>query len=516
MKSNQFIKKVPSLYKILFFISISSILVLVYHHNYQLMNRDGIYYIRLAKYVYHGDWVTAFQQRDTPFIPMLIVFAYQLLGNWVLAGYLVSYLAFVLAIIPFYFLAQRIFDEQTAFVSSLFFSCSPIFCSAASSITRDSVFILFSMIFFLYSYLASQEKKAFYYWCIFLSLIAASLCRVEGVLIFLAYSLTLVWRGITGKNIKTKRFTWGGILVICVAGLLFNPYHTMVKIKRLDDITKTLRNPIQMYRSLPLHQVIKQLKQLEKKTVGGGYGGDCVETARNTILLIYLISILNTWQLSAFPTMFILGMIGIISYLRKNDRRGRVFLYWMVFLLVPPYLFLLKYNFTSRRYLMLADVILYFWAGVGFWTSWKWIKKKASLRESFCWLFLALIVSISCGKIIFRHVVDGKNLIQASHWMQQRNTKKRFFITNDSRFLFYAGLPGDTTEARKFVIRTKRTEDLLEAARKLDAHWIIVKNPTPFPLIGSPVKIFPGNKLNVYVYKLADQQSAKKYNNSER
>lgn len=114
-------------------------------------NFDGVHYLRIAK----DGYAYGFTQAFFPLYPILIkVVSYLTLGNYLISALLVSNVSFLIALIIFYKLIKKVFDEKIAFWSTTFLVFSPT-SFYFGSVYTESTFFLFTIAAF---YLVEKER----------------------------------------------------------------------------------------------------------------------------------------------------------------------------------------------------------------------------------------------------------------------------------------------------------------------------------------------------------------------
>ncbi len=116
------------------------------HFFWSFGNFDGVHYLGIAQHFYAYQYTQAF----FPLYPILIKFAsYLTLGNYVLAGLIISNLAFAVGIIIFYKLIKKMYSENTALWSCLLMLSFPTSYYFGSLYTEGVFFLLVILSFYL-------------------------------------------------------------------------------------------------------------------------------------------------------------------------------------------------------------------------------------------------------------------------------------------------------------------------------------------------------------------------------
>jgi Gpi18-like mannosyltransferase len=153
-------------------------------------NFDGFHYLNLAKYWY-GSPFTYLNYAFFPVYPWIIR-VFNILGNYIYSGLLISHLSFIFALFFLWKLIRLDYSVKvanTTLVLLLIFPTSFFF----GSVYTESLFLLISVLSFFFI-----RKKMYFLACVFAAI--ASATRVTGIFIWPAI-LYEFWV-INGKNIK--------------------------------------------------------------------------------------------------------------------------------------------------------------------------------------------------------------------------------------------------------------------------------------------------------------------------
>jgi len=175
---------------------------------------DGQHYLFLAEKGY-PDGVTL-STAFYPFYPVIIrLIGFIFLGNTLIAGLLISNLCSILAIVYFYLLVKKLYNDKIAFTASLFM-ISFITFFYTSLVYSEGLFILLVIAFFYYFY----EKQ--FYPCLLTSILIP-LIRPSGILVIVPLFVYLVVDIWNVKKVKeTKNFLLilgfftGFLIYLCV------------------------------------------------------------------------------------------------------------------------------------------------------------------------------------------------------------------------------------------------------------------------------------------------------------
>jgi Gpi18-like mannosyltransferase len=175
---------------------------------------DGQHYLYLAEKGY-PDGVTL-STAFYPLFPFIIRFVGVIfLGNTLLAGLIIANLCSILAIVYFYLLVKKLYNDKIAFTASLFM-ISFITFFYTSFVYSESLFLLLVIAFFYYFY----EKQ--FYPCFLLSILIP-LVRPSGILVILpllGYVILGLWYDKKVKETESYLlligFVLGFLLYLCI------------------------------------------------------------------------------------------------------------------------------------------------------------------------------------------------------------------------------------------------------------------------------------------------------------
>lgn len=172
----------------LLIISFVSFIIRLYIVQYQqIINGDGIYYIRSAKYIISGDIYGGISTYWSSFYPFLIVIFSCFFSDLEFAARFVSVVAGMLLIIPSYLLIRDFFGPTPAYLGAVLLSIHPSLIESSVWVMTESVYTLIITTIILIGWRALQGgiKKLFLIIGILFG--AAFLTKPEAIGIFLLF-----------------------------------------------------------------------------------------------------------------------------------------------------------------------------------------------------------------------------------------------------------------------------------------------------------------------------------------
>ena len=171
---------------------------------------DSPHYLHIAKYGYAATGEYANRIVFYPLYPLLIRLTQMIIGNYFIAGLLVSLLCLILASCYIYRLLQNEFDDLTALRGALLLQLYP-FSVFLGGVYTESLFILLtSMVFF---YLQQRAWKT-----VALVALLAGLTRTQGVVLLLpiVYEYCLAQHLFQSSSLIWKRLNKDAFAIACI------------------------------------------------------------------------------------------------------------------------------------------------------------------------------------------------------------------------------------------------------------------------------------------------------------
>src|SRR5262249_50619106 len=162
---------------------------------YYCISSDGIHYIAAARHFYAGDFSGGLGSVYPPAYPTLVALTYGLIGDWELAGQIISLACGVLLLFPLYLLADEVYGRKVAVIACFLGAISPYLARYAVHVRTESPFFFLSMVVLLLFYqgiITGNSRRIFYG-----GLVAgfAYLVRPEaiGFLVIVPITLMVTW-----------------------------------------------------------------------------------------------------------------------------------------------------------------------------------------------------------------------------------------------------------------------------------------------------------------------------------
>lgn len=433
-----------TIYLIIILITLAFGVRLVVAFNTYVISSDGPFYLKVSQYFAQGDYKSALiKQTFHPLYPFLIAIAYKFIGVWEWAGLLVSIFFSSLGVIPLYFIGKRYFSHQIVIISCILYAFHPYAAQLSASILTTGVFIEVFLFALWVTIIALETGRYRYFFISGLLSFIMYLIRPDGI-IFLLLSLIGIWvsKNQLAKNkIILKRFLCTLMLIIPWM-LLMMPYiYTVKAVTGEVNITGKAS--------------ITQMLGLESKSPDSIDTSDTSESVskigtRSTVVkyLNGLYLLLVDFIKGANVLLFLLFLIGIISYFKKEERAlSKSFFIWFVFVIFILSLFryAIIYERMSKRYTVPLFMMVILWAGNGLYVITEWIRKDLSHKNKLYYVsgvFMIIILSLftfqPIGKSKIIEKITGE-LLNNYHSKHGVAAKTPSIITTSSRIAYYGG-----------------------------------------------------------------------------
>ncbi len=203
--------------------------------NSQLINNDGVIYLLQAKALYFRQPEMYLKVYSFPTnLSFMIAGLYHWLGDWILAGRLISLFFGVLTVLPLYGLARQFWQLPTAIIIVLAYSVSPTFVELSRDILRGPPFWFFYTLGLLLfcRYLEKYDGRLLL--AVVVVFLLAAWSRIEGLLPLLMVGLWLL--------IDRRARSWQHLAIYCLTLLL--PMFILGYLARVYPICNSTFKPL--------------------------------------------------------------------------------------------------------------------------------------------------------------------------------------------------------------------------------------------------------------------------------
>ncbi|MFA5292227.1 MAG: glycosyltransferase family 39 protein [Phycisphaerae bacterium] len=397
---------------------------------------DGPVYIEMARNFYVGNLKAGLARDYPPLYPLLITGVYSITRDWVVAGWLVSFVCGILTILPIYYLARDVFGEKVAEVTAVLSAFYPALSQYSVVVLSQSVYVfLFMMTVWLGWKAITNNSKRMYFLTGLLSGLNY-LARPEGLGIVIVMALYTFSTGFSSfKNTYKKKIIL--ITIMCMGVFIFvAPYVLYVKgetgewrlskkksiitaITGSEDVT-TPDNTGSYYLRIPCYSKLE-----------GGYIKMLIEMS---ILFVRIY----------IPVLFLLMLFGLMS---------RKIIPWslgyeiFIGIIILFHILVFSLFYLSERQLMPLAAASLFWAAIGFnelhnliITKVVWARERVKKNQGKIFWILLTAVILTLLPYTFRPQDRDKiGQRKVGEWMKENCGENSYILTDMSRAAFYAG-----------------------------------------------------------------------------
>lgn len=285
-----------------------------------IINPDGVLYIHQARAIYYGlhDSLFTCSMGSLSNYSILIVPAYVILGDWVIAAKSVSLFFGTITLIPLYLLLNKFFKKGIAQLSLLVFALIPVFVDKSVDVVRDPVYWFFSALG-LYLFVSQIGKTNHVYLILSsLSFLMAAWARIEAILFVLASFIYLLFVRQEGKLRRISIFAMplAIVLLIGIFGLKISSI-PLSDLHRGHEVTTQLTGPVTEYGDLRA-----SLAELMNQPLEGNLPA-FLHKSRNLVWLIAVGTLIVYAVRAYFYPFFLIFVIGLGGMWPKmqEDRR---------------------------------------------------------------------------------------------------------------------------------------------------------------------------------------------------
>ncbi len=155
-----------------------------------VISRDGLFYISCAEMIESGEVQGIPDKYMLNPYPLLIVLVARTGIDYVLAGKLISTIAATLALLPLYWFCRSAFGRRVAELAALVYALHPALAHVSSEVLREGLYWLLAFSAIAVFWSATQKNSWWQFLIGGLLAIAATLTRVQGIVIF---ALAAMW-----------------------------------------------------------------------------------------------------------------------------------------------------------------------------------------------------------------------------------------------------------------------------------------------------------------------------------
>ncbi|MBR5705258.1 MAG: glycosyltransferase family 39 protein [Deltaproteobacteria bacterium] len=478
---------------------------LVLAANVCVVNNDGVRYINAALELLDGHWAQAFVHEKMLAYPLTLSAVLKVIPDWLRAGQAVSVVFLTLTVIPLYLLARDLAGRAAAVWGCCLFVTMPLFNTLATSLYKDGAFLFFIVSALFLGVRGVMRQRWIWFLPAFLSAAFASLFRLEGIVLVLAFAIELVVLAVATRQWRV----WGrcllGFAALPLLGLVLAGLWALAGGFTEGSVGALIGERIgsHYFGGDPMAcymQIYHYLHDVEELFPGGRWRSDFFEIARHHIWLIYLIGIAER-QIRLLMGVLVLPLVA--GFFRRDQQcPGWYTLFWVTLSYWGMgYFFILTHNFLSGRYLAAPTLFLLPLAGLGM--TWLFEKARASRFPRLLTAALLLVMVLGpLNKSFNRSRENDLAVREAGMWLRGEHVSG--VLTNSERTMFHARFPRSRYAAVE-ERAVEKVEKLLPQRRDIATLVVEAPDAASFPeklaSCFSRERVFTGRRLAVAVYR---------------
>lgn len=419
------------------------------------INPDGVLYIDIAKHIFsQTPQILSSQDIPSPFYSLLIHIVHTLTSfSWLNSALCVNAVFFIFLSIGYLKIIQSLgANRHLLIIAAIVILTHPQLNYFRTFIIRDIGF--WAMMYWgLYALIRYNQCSLMGYDCRslswvfiwYLTSILAALFRVEGILLFLLGPAILLILNPLSHAERLKRFSlFYGVSLLFIISLLalsfFSPTLFLLRLKVIALFT-TWGNLLFTQLFSDWKNQVSHLSQV----LPVFFHKDYYPVFFLSGLLAYFFIRFIVMLAPLHTLLFFYGF-----FHRKNSvfpggasQSWKIIIYWFFLTLIIPFIFLLKANFVSGRYLFpacLIALIVVPFAFAGFYKQYlaRWFTQYP--RVSWILSTLLIVVFLLQGLVSFGY--SHAYIKEAGSWIESHSAADATLYTNSAQLPFYADREG--------------------------------------------------------------------------
>ena len=449
--------------------------------NYVVAN-DGVLYIKMAQLFSTGEYHNELLRNYSyyAFFPVFILLFNKILGDWVLAGQLISVLFGTLTVIPLYLLGRRIFDEKIAFFGAFFYSINPDLVKYSTEVLRDIPFSFFFITAIWLGYKGIKDEKLILVGFAGLFIALSASLRLEGLALLVCLPAFFFWNSI--KN----SISWGKPITAC--GLLWAvPLSILILFGFLFAQKGINIGSMQMAKSkaVIISSQNKYFKSVEKEVEEKRFSQKTkrfIDLAIKHRFVLYASNIIYKTT-KVFNILFLLFLFGLIKrrVVRYRPEEFLLFAIYAVFITVF-FLYMNITDYLSTRHPFAIVTLSLIWCGVGFielkerLNSWLEARDFQLKAMALRWLNPLILLLICIPLLSMAWAPQRKDKVELKEiglWLKNNGHDHSIIAGQKefSRLAFYAG--------SDFIILSDASyQDIVKYSRSKKADLLVINEKT--------------------------------------
>ncbi len=455
---------------------------------------DGPSFLRVAAWFHEGHTAMAFGHSYHPLYPLLISWLAPWVGDFALAGVVVSVVFGSLAVIALHAFLVRAFDRRTAFLGGLLFALLPYAAMQSADVQSEGLYFALFLSALAVSWRAVEDAAPG--WAAAAGVLAggAYLVRPEGLgvaAVAVCFAALLLFQGRFGVATfmrVTAALTFGAALV---AGPYVLHLHELTgrwmltQKKSVSDFTSPSSQPFSDPTADPSDQPSaappvdrpsgpdrERFRPPTLEAPGARRAG--LLPARIDFEPRQVSAAIELTRISVsamHPLMVLLVFLGVMSVRGSPGDRGRFVLLVLGLYGALLYGLTLGVGYLDRRHVMAPLLPLLGYAGLGLPILGRGllrvVRPRADLRASgtAAWVAMALVALVTLPKTWAPHREEQLASRRAAEWLASRADLTGAVAADKHRVAWYAG---------EGFVHLDRTRDGFDALSRAGARYLIV------------------------------------------
>jgi 4-amino-4-deoxy-L-arabinose transferase-like glycosyltransferase len=453
-----------------------------------VMFNDGPIFIEISRAMSAGDWATALSYDQHPLYSFLTMFAQRAIGDWELAGAVVSIGSGVAAVLFLYALLRDAFDRQVAWIGALLLGFHPYALTYSADVQSDGLYLAAFVGALALLWKAIDRRSSWFAASAGLASGVAYLVRPEGA------GVVLIGLGLVLLESVRRRWTLRSAAPWVIAlglgtALAMAPYVTLLS-ERHGTLTFTQKKSLQNLLGIdsfrnwirfdssriqgetsPVASLSAPVQLTPRLTSVVGDGS----SARGTDPPILSELVQNALS-SARYEILLLVLLGLWGLRGPIGLRGRFVLLAFIIYSAVLYALLTQVGYVSRRHTLPVSVLAFGYAAAGVPILGRGLLRATraitrSLRpidtRQAIAVGLIVVLGLALGKGMRPHRQNAVAERRAAEWLGALGTKGHGVAAGKHRVAFYADAPW-------VDLRSAPANALLPYLLERDARYLVV------------------------------------------
>jgi len=483
----------------LFVIALSFFFSFVTLYHYPIFNPDGELYLKAADAFLKSGIHASMKIYPWPLYSVLIgilskITALSLLNS----AYLINFIFSALIAVVFLLIVQALgANKRILWLAVLVFFVFHAFNSYRADIIRGHGYWFFFLLSFLFLTKFSQSKSwtTAILWSI--SIILATLFRIEGGVYFVLVPFVVLFFDYRWKEKCFAYLKLNVLLIIALCLILFVGYsHLISHLGRIHELLFQFHQGV-----LVTWQLLVKHNSLLKQDVLGTLGQD-----DSSVFLFF--GMLGTYLYNVIISLsfacFLILIYGTVKKQIKFPTNIRwIFLSYILISIVITVAFYIQYFFVSQRYIFPLLLVLLLWVPFGLnilYQDFKCRKSWCSV-EGILFYFVCLLMTAMLVSSIFPFGHSKRYIYQAGIWIKNNTEKSAVVCTNYSRLHYI--INRDVISVDEYQVFQDRLVKCHYLVLNFSKKQMPLESKIGIILGNPPLKVFPfKNENEVVIFRI--------------